>query len=682
MINSFRMLGKSILQKAGYYDTEDENLKREIYLKNQSIVPNQRKNGAENAIAIHFDTKKREFTFELDKEITPENRDYFFAFSVGSSNDKKKFLSTNNVRTFYKKVFDDSLSYLAKRRKGSKTKKWFSENILKDYDSLMKKIKDTFYVKEGKDYILKKDMLSSDKKESLHKIEERIKDKQKNSSKPIPVETLYNTFINMELLANEGKSENKFPPVFLAKINGKSILEYKHLKLSYINLVYFDLFERFFIENAQKNKTCHICAGKKEVIGEIPLPMKFYGITNYLYFENLKNQVAYRSFSICRECLKEVLTGMTYTSNELWDWILGITCYLVPSMETEEENFENRYKGIFKLLQKREGYQQDIEEIDRLVRRSARKTFYFNLLFFDNPPVSQVFNIIKLISNIDYKSLVTKMTFFHEMNKTYELSLLKNSSISLNDVGFHLFPSASSHGKKPDPAIYRKDILDLLEAFLHGYPVNYHMLIKRFMNIYRLKFHRHKDSEPTIDRLAAFKMVLLLSIFNKIKPLKGVKTMDGKKGNTITEIQNEDYRSFFEAHQSIYEKNFHRQGLFLLGTVINSIVSTQRKKSSDKAQEGEDQRQRRKLSSTFMRKLNFSGIPARRVNRLLGEVRNFANIYEIYEEPGIWGNIMDRLQGIEESSLNPEEIVFYILTGISYASYIGMKKGMEKKEGK
>jgi hypothetical protein len=36
MINSFRMLGKSILQKAGYHDTKDENLKREIYLKNQS----------------------------------------------------------------------------------------------------------------------------------------------------------------------------------------------------------------------------------------------------------------------------------------------------------------------------------------------------------------------------------------------------------------------------------------------------------------------------------------------------------------------------------------------------------------------------------------------------------------------------------------------------------------------
>jgi CRISPR-associated protein Csh1 len=651
------MLGKSILQKAGYHDTKDENLKREIYLKNQSIVPKQRKNGAERAIAIYFDTKKREFTFELDKEITPGNRDYFFAFSVGAPRDRKKFLSTNNLGSFYKKVFDDSLSYLTDKRDKSETRGWFSKNIIHDYDKLIQKILDTFYVKEGKDYILNKERLSSDKKESLLKIEERLREKQK-SSKPIPVETLYNILINKEFLGKEGKSEDKFPPVILAKIDGKSILEYKNLKPSYINLVYYDLFERFFIENAQKDKVCHICAQKKEVIGEIPLQMKFYGTTNYLYFENLKNQVAYRSFSICQECLKEVLIGMRYTSNELRDWILGINCYLVPSMETEEKNFEKKYKSVFKLLNKNKGYQEDIEEIERLVRRSARKNFCFNLLFFEKN--KQEFNIIKLISNIEYKILVSKLKLFHDINKTYQLSLLRNS-IGLNDLRFHLFPSKYTHNKS-DSALYRKDILDLLEAFLHGYPVNYHVLIKRFMYIYRLKFHRDNT-----DALAAFKMVLWLSIFNKIKPLKGVETMEGKAGNTVTEIQNENYRKFIEAHQTIYEKNFHRQGLFLLGIVINSIVYAQRDKSS-----------------SFMKKLNFSGIPARRVNRLVGEVQNFYQIYnkDIYEEPGIWGNIMDRLQGIEESSMNPEEIVFYILTGISYANYIGRKKGMEKKEGK
>jgi CRISPR-associated protein Csh1 len=158
--------------------------------------------------------------------------------------------------------------------------------------------------------------------------------------------------------------------------------------------------------------------------------------------------------------------------------------------------------------------------------------------------------------------------------------------------------------------------------------------------------------------------------------------METIKGNPVTEIKNPDYQGFFDAHRPIYQKDYHRQGLFLLGTVIKSIVNAQRKKAS-KGEEG-GQKKSRKLSSTFMKKLNYSGIPSRRVSRLVAETQNFYQIYdkEIYKEPGIWGNIMDRLQGIETSSMKPEEIVFYILTGISFAGYLGMKKGLEKKEEK
>jgi len=653
MINSFRMLGKSILQKNGYYDTEDENQKREIYLKKQSIVPKQRGNGPERAIAIHFDTQKHEFIFELDKEITPENRDYFFAFSYSSfPRLKKKCLSTTQINSFYTEVFSNSVDDLKKNRNDKQLDIWFSESISENYDKLMQEIKDIFYVKVGKDYLLNKEMMRSDHKAIFREIE------KKENAKTIPPESIYTTFISKIIPGNEEKSKGQFPAVALVKIDGKTIIEHEDLKTSYINLVYYDFFERLFIKNTKKTKVCHTCTRTGDVIGEIPLQMKFYGTTNNLYFENLNNSIAYKSFAICRRCLKEVLTGMKFTEYELKDRIFDIDCYLIPVLEAVEQDFQHKYKRIFNLLKANKNYQEDVVEIEKLIKKSTKKDIKFSLLFFEKN--KQEFNIIKLISSIEYKKLISKLMLFHDVNKTYDLSLLKRS-LGFNDLRFHLFPSEKSHNK-PDPRLYRKDILDLLESFLHGYSVNYHMLIKRFMHIYRLRFNRENT-----DALAAFKMVLWFSIFNKIKPLKGVGTMEGKAGNTVTEIQNEDYRKFIEAHQVIYEKNFHRQGLFLLGTVINSIVYAQRDKSS-----------------SFMRKLNFSGIPARQVNRLVGEVQNYYQIYnkDIYEEPGIWGNIMDRLQGIEESSMKPEEIVFYILTGISYAKYIGIKKGMEKKEGK
>ena len=41
---------------------------------------------------------------------------------------------------------------------------------------------------------------------------------------------------------------------------------------------------------------------------------------------------------------------------------------------------------------------------------------------------------------------------------------------------------------------------------------------------------------------------------------------------------------------------------------------------------------------------------------------------------------MDRLQGIENSKMSKDEIIFYLLSGISYSEYIARKKYTEKKQ--
>jgi CRISPR-associated protein Csh1 len=155
-------------------------------------------------------------------------------------------------------------------------------------------------------------------------------------------------------------------------------------------------------------------------------------------------------------------------------------------------------------------------------------------------------------------------------------------------------------------------------------------------------------------------MLLFMTILNQINILKEEKPMN--KGYSVSEVAKQDYRDFFTTHQQVYEENYYRQGLFLLGTVISKIVYAQKGKSA-----------------TFMKKVNLAGIPAHRVKNLIGEVKEYASIYSVYEEPGIWGNIMDRLQGIEISGMKGDEIVFYILTGISFEDYLGMRYAQEKK---
>ncbi|OQX06463.1 MAG: hypothetical protein BWK80_50670, partial [Desulfobacteraceae bacterium IS3] len=346
-----------------------------------------------------------------------------------------------------------------------------------------------------------------------------------------------------------------------------------------------------------------------------------------------------------------------------------------PCFEEEEQQFERKYKNIFKLLKANKSYKEDVDEIESLVKKSEKKDFAFSLLFFDKQ--KNAFDILKLISNIEYKKLVKKLEHFDDFRKAYDLALL-NQSFTLNDVRYNFFPSESSHNAEDIRKLYRKDILNFLEAFLHGYSISYTDMIRRFTDIYNRRFHRDNS-----DILAPFKAALFFSILNKVKPLKG---MAMKGGNAVTEVQNEAFRKFFETHEAIYKENYYRQGLFLLGTVINKIVVAQQKKASQKNEGGEGDENKKgkpkKATSTFLKKLNYSGIPAHRVSNLLAEVKNYTEIYDeqiSYKEPEIWGNIMDRLQGIENSGMKGEEVVFYILTGISYAGYLGMIHSKKEK---
>jgi len=155
---------------------------------------------------------------------------------------------------------------------------------------------------------------------------------------------------------------------------------------------------------------------------------------------------------------------------------------------------------------------------------------------------------------------------------------------------------------------------------------------------------------------------LFITIFFKLKLLKQGGSMN--TGKSISEILKKEYQEFFDVHYDVYSNNAYKQGLFLLGTVISKIKYAQKEKSSN-----------------FLKKLNFEGIPIRRIPALINQVKDFEDIYrkKIFQESGIWGNIMDRLQGIEKSGMKSDEVVFYILSGISFEDYLGMKRGLEKK---
>ncbi|MCU0286676.1 MAG: hypothetical protein MUF15_09775 [Acidobacteria bacterium] len=664
MITNFRNIGKNVLKKDGYYDSKQEIERKKIFLFHQSLIPNKKNNGLDRAIILNFNLDKGEFHFELDRELLDSNRDYFFAFKVGASNDQKKFLATNNIESFIEKTFSDSLKYLDEKRKNKDSGTWLKTNIPGSYDDFLKGVKDAFYREiiqsadeKKKVFILDEKYLVSEQANIFQNIKQDMEEKRKDKTKELEPEKIYLELLTKKFLVGEYKL---LPSLFLVKFDGRHIMEMEEYYEAYLNVVYYDLFERFFTEETAGNKICHICREVKEVTGNIPLNMKFYGATNELFFENLKNKNAYKSFALCRECMTEVLTGMKYVENHLKQKIFAIDCFLIPNLDDAADEFEITLNAAVKLIRNRyTRYKEHIEYLQEIMNKSQKKgrSFSFNLMFYTS--TQNDFDILKYISNLELKTLLQKMQFFDDFTDRYNLDLLVRSgnydnSLSLMDIRFYLFPSDKSHAKA-DFKVYGKDLLDFLENFLNENKIGYYDLIHRFTDIYRRCFNR-----DDVDTLSPFKMLLFMTILNQINILKEEKPMN--KGYSVSEVAKQDYRDFFTTHQQVYEENYYRQGLFLLGTVISKIVYAQKGKSA-----------------TFMKKVNLAGIPAHRVKNLIGEVKEYASIYSVYEEPGIWGNIMDRLQGIEISGMKGDEIVFYILTGISFEDYLGMRYAQEKK---
>jgi CRISPR-associated protein Csh1 len=103
--------------------------------------------------------------------------------------------------------------------------------------------------------------------------------------------------------------------------------------------------------------------------------------------------------------------------------------------------------------------------------------------------------------------------------------------------------------------------------------------------------------------------------------------------------------------------NPQQQALFLLGVLIGSIGTAQRKKGDTK--------------KAILNKINFGGMNQKRVIELANTVFENLRIYRVMEEnEGIYAIMKQLLDAnIDKWSMGPSENVFYILSGYSFATY-------------
>ncbi len=668
MINKIMKLGYSVLDKEKYYD-EDTTIieKNSILLKSQMITPrsHQNKDGSylldRRAIILNFNLDAKKIEIKLsEKDCYEKNIEYFSAFSPNTPNGAKIFFSSNNLTKILENVFENQLTYI---NQYDVRKNFLNSIISEDYMKFLKFMSKVFYNEPARN---DKNKISSEAKIDVlnKKYFESYDDELKI------IENINKFFFNKEKdldkLPTIGKNCNN---IFMITLNNQTIEEYEKGKFfqSYSNLCLYDFFDRFYIEEGipgTKN-ICHNCGEFGKLTKNSVVPLKFI-VPLTLCSENLKEKYAYNSFSICRNCLIQLLVGIKTLENDLDIKMFGLDSYLIPYQSENESLDYYMYKQVMNLFKNNnQTHYTLLEELSKKLSRANKRNQQFDIMFYYHN--KQQFDILKLVSNIEASSIIKKFKVIDKYSKEYELQEIEisdekktyigNNSLTFSTLRLLLIKSKYSTKSKLEFKNYGKKLIDLFDKFTTNRKFSELTLIKDFITIYKGRLINDK-----VDKLSALKMVLFLSIFDELGILKHGGNMENNE--LITAVQDKKIVEFLEKHNSVYKNNPHKQGLFLLGTIISKIKYAQKDKSSN-----------------ILKRINFEGINSRKIQSLLQIIQDLYQIYkkEIFLHETLWGCIYDRLQEIENSKLTSEEIAFYILTGVAYQDYLGIIAGIDKK---
>lgn len=468
---------------------------------------------------------------------------------------------------------------------------------------------------------------------------------------------------------------------FALTIDGKYMHELDEVSSCYLDVLYYHFVDRQFIAPKTKG-ACHICSTFSNLAKDVSLKQKFYGTTNPYFFDSGAKNRNYTAFSMCQRCYDEVIVGTQYAGTQLSTYLLGLNCIVLPELDTAQGTDEqlinpNNLHAIIGLLRCRSGEEHKIGL--GLVRDIQSRLSKFSLFFGIKPkPTSNEYIVNRLIKGISIDSLVEKTENLDQLTLEHHLVDLFNYdySLSFENLRFLLLPSKETCSKlkpKEYEKINRKinrDMLSLLSTYLYSQSFDYNLLIKSFVDIFSRKLNHLGDQSAYSLNLSPYVMNIYLRHLLNFQQIRGIKSMEENLMThkpMTTALENSKLLDYFENNAEIYGKSKHAQGLFILGWYISSIENEQRKKG---------------IKRTAIYKLNLRGIPLQKVKSVMAIMDDMRQIWEVYNDPITDAYYRECINGIENSLFSPEEVVFHILSGWAYNSYISIIESRKKESNK
>lgn len=667
MILNYWNIGKLLIEKAGFQDRSSTEFKRYVlqyYCSDLSQYTTTDKKTKQRTISrllkLNLDrsTGKAGFSLAEELESSSANKIILIRKRDIASNDPNIYGVTNSINYILCFNIWDKLEEVI-----DKKWIWTSYDKAKEFKAYMESIRDTFFVKLPKGYILNKDRIIASQAEGFPQpmADEPGKDKpNKTDNKTLKkdIENYYKERLSDFYYKQQG---------FALAIDGKYLHQGEY-STEYIDLLYHRIIEGDRYDKEIKG-ICHLCSAHGIVGKDTSLRQKFYGSTNQFYFDGAKSNRTYTSFGICKECNLNLAVGMSHAMRQLRYQILGLHCIVIPTTNINTGLIEaSELKVIEKVLGDKNPKGDTIDGYIETLKKLSKKSHTFSMLFHgDINPSSQEFVITSFLKDVRYDDLARKTEELRQLCKSSKLYSY-GLGLSLRGLRDLILPSEKSHASKKDKKGKKvisdnaKRITNLVSDYVYNKEFKYQDLIRQFIDIWVRINHREKrENKQTLSQeLAPYIMTLYLLHLKNFNQLKGVKTMEKEQATTVhlDPEWHKKYLDYFSNHAYLFEEaeeSRYYRGLFLIGTLITRIENAEWHKTDKK---------------TFSNRLNLRGISPRKVQSLYGLIEEYLKIRAVKRDEQLLAYCTESLLGIESSGILPQEVVFYILAGKAYESYL------------
>lgn len=321
--------------------------------------------------------------------------------------------------------------------------------------------------------------------------------------------------------------------------------------------------ETYLISDTKLNKSlkqsnCHLCGQNK----------KTYDTAIYKCFTNdkeiYKNTDKY-NFSICEDCLLDVLNGRNYINEILKiSWIGSEVMFLPHEFNEDVKNiyeYMDTEKHITSLL-------NQIKEAEEEVLDEVSKTNCMtDIIFFSNPKSSSEWKITYAIRDVmpSRMSIISRNISKYKQIDTY---------FCLARIMNYLCYSDGKFDSK------NKDRMRLLDIIFHGSKYSRELFFNKVMSKYKTKYFESLNNKKSTDRKYIIKDIH--EIYNFMCDC-GCLENPWKMINEEGEIMKyNNINEFFEKNKNFFDDDM-KKGWFIMGQIYRDTINASKVYYKDKS---------------------------------------------------------------------------------------------------